>query len=158
MPRQNFLRPPGVTSETDLQARCTACGQCAEVCIFQCIRMMPDSLLGIDRPRIYAAKSPCFLCMKCSDTCPTNALRRVTPHKAGMGKAFLNTAKCLEYQQESSIMCWTCYEKCPLKGQAIVLKYGYISTITDECVGCGVCEYVCPVKAIQTKPAAYPEK
>lgn len=88
--------------------------------------------------------------MKCSDVCPTDALRQVKPENADMGKAVLDAKICLEYQDESSVMCWTCYEKCPLKGRAIVLKHGYISTITDDCVGCGVCEYVCPVKAIRT--------
>lgn len=155
MPRQKFLRPPGVSSAKDFKARCISCGQCAEVCVFSCIRMQSDSLFGGERPRVYAAKSPCFLCMKCSDICPTDALMQVQPSQAGMGKAILNTKQCLEYQEESSVMCSTCYEKCPLKGQAIVMQYGYIATITDACVGCGVCEYVCPVKAISTIPTQY---
>lgn len=96
--------------------------------------------------------------MKCSDVCPTDALIQVTPENAGMGMAVLDTKKCLDYQAESFIMCWTCYEKCPLKGLAIILEHGYISTITKDCVGCGVCEYVCPVKAISTFPAHLPQK
>lgn len=146
--KQGFVRPPGVLSEKNFRACCIACGQCAEVCIFRCIQMRPDSLFGPERPRVYPRKSPCFLCMKCSDVCPTDALRKVKPEGAGMGKAFLDTKICLDYQAESFIMCWTCYEKCPLKGLGIVLKHGYISTITEDCVGCGVCEYVCPVNAI----------
>ena len=152
MQRQKFLRPPGVVSEEEFASRCISCGQCAAVCIFYCIEMRPDSLFGPSRPRIYPSKAPCFLCMRCSDSCPTDALTPVQPEQAGMGKGHLNMKQCLEYQEESSIMCWTCYEKCPLKGLAIVLEHGYISTITDKCVGCGVCEYVCPVNAISMLP------
>lgn len=115
--------------------------------------MRPDSLFGPDRPRVYASRAPCFLCMKCSDICPTDALAEVRPEQAAMGKGLLNIKACLEYQEENAIMCWTCYEKCPLKGRAIILEHGYMPTIMDECVGCGVCEYVCPVKAITVTPA-----
>lgn len=72
--------------------------------------------------------------------------------EAGMGTAILDLKKCVDYQQENGVMCWTCYERCPLKASAIVLKNGYMPEVTDKCVGCGVCEYVCPVKAISIIP------
>ena len=34
-----FLRPPGARPEKEFLARCLQCGQCAQVCIFDCIRM-----------------------------------------------------------------------------------------------------------------------
>ena len=78
--------------------------------------------------------------------------------KAGMGMAILDKKTCVDYQKELNIMCWTCYERCPLRGTSIVLENGYRPLITDACVGCGVCEYVCPVKAISVVPARLQEQ
>lgn len=148
-----FLRPPGVVSEDDLKARCISCGQCAGVCNYACIAMTPDRPFGGDTPKVFHRESPCFLCMKCGAICPTDALRDVPMEKSGMGMAVLDVKKCVDYQETSMVMCWTCFERCPMKGAAITLQNGYVPTITDTCVGCGVCEYVCPVKAITVTPA-----
>lgn len=149
-----FLRPPGVVSEKDFRARCVSCGQCAQICNYKCIVMTPDHFLfGGSTPKILQRKSPCFLCMKCSEECPTDALRDVPMEHAGMGRAFLDAKSCVDYQETSGVMCWTCYERCPLKGTAIVLENGYIPSVTDACAGCGVCEYVCPISAITVTPA-----
>lgn len=151
---KTFLRPPGVKSEKDFKSRCISCGQCAQVCNYHCIEMRPDHLLGVDTPKVYHHESPCFLCMKCSDICPTDALNRVTMQTAGMGMAYLDMKICVDYQDTHSIMCWTCFERCPLKDHAITLEGGLTPTIqTDKCVGCGVCAYVCPTKAITITPS-----
>ena len=92
--------------------------------------------------------------MKCSDIGPTDALRQVIMKDSGMGLAHLTLKKGVDYQEESGLMCWTCYDRCPLRGKAIVLDMGYIpKVIPEECAGCGVCEYVCPITAITVTPA-----
>lgn len=148
-----FLRPPGVVAEKDFTARCISCGQCVAVCNYSCIVMTADYPLGVFTPKVFPQESPCFLCMKCSDICPTDALRKVDMADSGMGKAYLDTTICHDYQDKNAIMCWTCFERCPLKGTAIELANGYTPTITENCVGCGVCEYVCPTAAIHTVPS-----
>ena len=154
----DFLRPPGVVSEKELKARCTSCGRCVAVCVFKCLELTPDSLFGPDTPKVFQRKAPCFLCMKCSDICPTGALHKVPLEGARMGMAFLDQKKCVDYQEQNHVMCWTCYERCPMKAKAIVLQNGYTPTVTMDCVGCGVCEYVCPVKAITVAPIRMLEK
>ncbi len=148
----DFLRPPGVVSEKELRARCTACGRCVAVCVFKCLALTSDSLFGPDTPKVFQRTAPCFLCMRCSDICPTQALHKVPMERAGMGAAFLDEKKCVDYQAQNHVMCWTCYEICPLKAKAIVLRNGYTPEVTADCVGCGVCEYVCPVKAVTVTP------
>lgn len=152
---RKFLRPPGVLSEKDLQARCIGCGQCAQVCNYHCIEFTPDHFLGPGTPKVFHQESPCWLCMKCSEICPTNALRGVAMEQSGMGMAYLNLKKCVDYQEEAMVMCWTCYDRCPMRGKAIVLANGYVPAVTAACVGCGVCEYVCPIKAITVTPTRY---
>jgi ferredoxin-type protein NapG len=116
--------------------------------------MTPDHIFfGGWTPKIFQRKSPCFLCMKCSAICPTGALRNVSMEESGMGVARLDRARCVDYRKNTGIMCWTCYERCPLKGKAIVLKKGYLPEVTEQCVGCGVCEFVCPVNVITVTPS-----
>lgn len=149
---QKFLRPPGAKSEKDLKARCISCGQCAQVCNYHCVELTPDYPLGGETPKVFHKKSPCWLCMKCSAICPTGALSDVPMEKSGMGMAYLNLKTCVDYQEDSGLMCWTCYDRCPMRGTAIVLDMGYIPKVTEACVGCGVCEYVCPITAITVTP------
>ncbi len=156
MPRPfPFLRPPGVVSERDLRARCISCGRCVAACTFRCIAMTRDSFFGGETPKVFHRKSPCFLCMKCGPACPTGALRDVPMEKADMGMAVLDVKTCVDYQKDMNLMCWTCYERCPMRGAAIVLENGYRPRVTEHCVGCGVCEYVCPVKAITVVPKEF---
>ena len=149
----SFLRPPGVVSEKEFRARCISCGRCVAACVFHCIAMTPDSLFGVETPKVFHRKAPCYLCMKCGPACPTDALHSVPMEKAGMGMAVLDRKSCVDYQKELNLMCWTCYERCPMRGTAIVLANGYRPVIMDTCVGCGVCEYVCPVGAIRVVPS-----
>ena len=158
MSRTKFLRPPGARPENEFLIRCLQCGQCAQVCIFDCIRMRT----GFDpfvsgTPEIDPTIAPCFLCMRCSAICPSDALEDVPIEKARMGYATLDKKKCHTWQEtsEGGLICRSCYERCPLKSTAMHLKYGIYPVITDQCVGCGVCEHVCPVKAIKTTPTRF---
>lgn len=149
-----FLRPPGARPEEEFLARCLQCGQCAQVCIFDCIRMRT----GFDpfvsgTPEISPRDAPCELCMRCSAICPSDALEDVPIEKSRMGYAILDRDKC--YTWKGFIVCRSCYERCPLKATAMVLKEGIYPAITDKCVGCGVCEHVCPEKAIITVPTRF---
>lgn len=149
-----FLRPPGARPETEFLARCLQCGQCAQVCIFDCIDMhtgFNPFLSGT--PRIDPRQAPCHLCMRCSGICPSDALEDVAKEKVRMGFAKLSRKRC--HTWKGYILCRTCFERCPLKGRAIVLEMGLYPAITDQCAGCGVCEHVCPEKAIVTVPTRF---
>ncbi len=152
MLRKPLLRPPGAKSEKEFLALCIQCGQCMSVCPYQSLRLHDG--FGIDRhtPKVDPSSVPCYLCMKCPPVCPTGALDPscTETHKASMGQAYIIEKDCHNFN--GGIMCSTCYDRCPLRGDAIVLDMGFIPRPTDACVGCGVCTYVCPVKAVKTEP------
>lgn len=152
---RGILRPPGALAEKDFLARCVHCGQCAQVCPYGSVRIRTGWGWARHTPEIVPQRVPCYLCMKCPPVCPSGALQShvVEIHNAGMGHAVILRDKCHNFT--SGVMCWTCYDRCPLRGTAIVLHDGFIPTVTTDCVGCGICEYVCPVgpdKAIVTLP------
>lgn len=151
-----FLRPPGARSEKEFLARCLQCGQCAQVCIFDCIHMhtgFNPFLAGT--PVINPLDAACHLCMRCSAICPSDALHDIPIEESRMGFAELERRLC--YTWKGLIICRSCFERCPLKGTAIILERGEYPVITDKCVGCGVCEHVCPKHAIKTIPTRFVE-
>lgn len=154
MSRISPLRPPGALAEEDFLKRCIQCGRCAHVCPYQTVTLQWSlDILTLGTPVVRPKLTPCYLCMRCPPECPTGALRPITERQqAGMGLAVLDKKRCLTY--EGSVLCKTCHEKCPLRGSAITMDMGLFPVITKQCVGCGVCENVCPVQAIVTLPQA----
>ncbi|MBI5520821.1 MAG: 4Fe-4S dicluster domain-containing protein [Desulfovibrio sp.] len=151
---EQMLRPPGARGEREFLKRCIQCGQCGQICPYGSIvfeaGFNPETF---GTPRIAPRRVPCYLCMRCPPVCPTEALLPVTAMaRADMGIARIDKSRCYTY--EGSIFCKTCHEKCPLRNQAIVMEKGLFPVITEACVGCGVCENVCPRKAILTIPKA----
>ena len=154
MTRSSFLRPPGARPEKEFLVRCLQCGQCAQVCIFDCIRMRTGFNPFVSgTPEIDPRKAACHLCMRCSAICPSDALEDVPIEESRMGYARLDRKQC--HTWKGFIICRSCFERCPLKGTAMILENGMYPVITNVCVGCGVCEYVCPEQAIVTIPTRF---
>ncbi len=156
MLRLRFLRPPGAWPEAEFLARCLHCGQCAEICPFDCITLRTGwniFLGGAGTPQIYPVAAPCVLCMHCTTVCPSQAIQPVTLEEAKTGQSRLDRQVCFTWTR--TILCRTCFERCPKKGRAIVLQDGIYPNITTECAGCGTCEHVCPARAIVTIPNGF---
>ena len=146
-----ILLPPGAGDKKRFLQNCIHCGKCAEACRFDAIKITGGSNpLTAGTPYIDPKTAPCFLCMHCGPACPTGAISATEQKDADMGTAFLHKDQCYTYQ--GSIICRTCFEKCPMRNNALVLEAGLFPVITDNCVGCGVCAYVCPSKAITLIP------
>lgn len=165
----NRTRPPGAVEEKRFMALCIRCNRCLEVCPYHSIRRTG---LGkkIGTPYIFPESKGCYLCMACCRLCPTGALDRdlKNPEQVRMGKAKIDPGICyshlfLEHDvipgeslTKIGALCNTCYNVCPLKDTAIVLRDNLYPVVTDACVGCGVCVERCPtrpVRAVEVIPS-----
>lgn len=153
---KRFLRPPGARDERHFQSSCIRCNKCLVICPYRSIRTgtLFDGFTNMGTPIIDPRKTPCYLCMKCPPVCPSGALDTTLTEKKNvrMGVAVIDKKTCYAWQ---GTLCRSCYEICPLFDEAISMDAELRPVINEKkCVGCGMCENVCPVDpaAIIVKP------
>ncbi|MCP4229522.1 MAG: 4Fe-4S binding protein [bacterium] len=162
----NLVRPPGALGESDFLDRCIRCGQCMKVCITG--GLIPagfeGGVEGIWSPRFNMRKGYCeYHCTLCTQVCPTEAIERLDEEskiRTVIGFAEIDEDTCLPFAEKKE--CSVCEEFCPTSPKAIELReckpqgkgrgrrYGKQvlepRVIEENCVGCGICEYVCPLE------------
>jgi polyferredoxin/NAD-dependent dihydropyrimidine dehydrogenase PreA subunit len=152
-----LVRPPGAQEESEFLARCVRCGECIRVCLTQGLvpAHFEAGLTGLWTPRLMPRKGYCeYLCTLCTQVCPTDAIRPLTESqkkKEVIGLALIDRTRCLPWAQNEE--CNVGEEMCPTAPKAIELKGpGRLKphVIADLCVGCGICEYACPVEGPAT--------
>ena len=145
---RRYLRPPGSLVEKEFLETCIRCGQCAEVCPNQCIKFfdMENGFASRDTPYIVPREKACILCMKCGDICPSGAIQPIKRDageilaKVDMGQARVDKQLCLSYQGKT---CGVCYRACPLPDIAISVGLLEQPSVSEYCVGCGLCARSC---------------
>ncbi len=164
----NFLRPPGSRKEDEFVARCIRCGKCITICPTNGLQpsLFESGVTGIWTPHLVPRIGSCqYNCNFCGMVCPTSAIMSLTleqKRNVKIGTAVINRDLCLWWRGKSK--CQICEEFCPYPDKAIkivtetkiingkkVTRKGPI--VKEElCVGCGICENLCPVKEA---PAIY---
>ncbi len=169
---KSVIRPPGALAEEAFLARCLKCDQCLRVCPTNTLQpaAFQAGVEGIWTPVLNMRMGPCeYNCTLCGQVCPTGAIQPITiAEKLGLGEhaergpvrlgtAFFDRGRCLPWAMDTP--CVVCQEVCPVSPKAIFTRATTLigrdgSEITLDqpyidparCIGCGICEYECPVK------------
>jgi len=158
---ERMVRPPGALL-TDFTSVCMRCGECVRVCPTQGLQpsLLEGGLQNIFTPRLVPRLGACsYPCSACIQVCPTGAIPPQTleeKQRTPIGLAAIDTDRCLVWAYDT--ICSICEEVCPLPEKAITLEdvemedaQGNMvvlkrpSVVRDLCIGCGACEYHCPV-------------
>ena len=144
--RLGLVRPPGAGEEHAFLSKCIRCTRCSDACEAQCIRLFgPEAGALQGTPYIVPEASACTLCLECGEACPTDALLPIEDKAdVRMGVAVVDERLCVSHNGTG--VCGAYHTACPLKNLAITQDFRNQPTVTDKCVGCGLCEDACIVK------------
>ena len=159
--QKDYLRPPGALRESDFLDHCLRCGLCAHVCPTNVIQMDVGSsgLAGLCTPVVNPRYGYCeYNCRKCLEVCPSHALKPLSLSEKQafkIGTAVVDRSRCYTYADGYD--CGVCEEHCPVPDKAIrfrevmvnnhrgeLVKVRQIYVRPDLCIGCGICQNVCP--------------
>lgn len=145
------VSPPGSESVEKFNISCTACHLCISACPTHVLQpsYTDYGLIGFMQPVMdYRAGFCNFECTKCSEVCPTGAIKPILLENkkvTQIGIAHFVRRNCIVRTEQTD--CGACAEHCPTKAVTMVpWKHGLvIPEVTPEiCIGCGACEYACP--------------
>ena len=152
--RETRIVPPGAQSVRNMAAHCTGCQLCVSVCPNEVLR--PSGKLNtLMQPEMSYEKGYCRPeCTKCSEVCPTGAIRLITKEDKSatqIGHAVVIRENCVTMTDD--VKCGNCERHCPVKAITLVhsdpnnKKSPKVPVVNVErCIGCGACENLCPAR------------
>jgi ferredoxin len=112
-----------------------------------------------------------YSCTSCGQVCPSGAIRKlplIDKQKTSIGTARIDKKRCLPWAEDVEYI--VCEEMCPVPQKAVRLEERVVvnssyevitllqpTVIPDLCIGCGICEYKCPVEG-EAAIRIYPNK
>ncbi len=156
-----LVRPPGAR-ENNFLAKCIRCAECTKVCPTGGLQpsLFEAGLEGFWSPVLIARLGYCdYSCNACGQICPTGAIPPLTleqKRQQVIGIAYIDQHRCIPWT--SYRPCVVCEEMCPVPEKAIRMDVVDVITpegkpvrlqrprvVYDLCIGCGICEYQCPL-------------
>ena len=160
-----LLRPPGARENNpDVAAytQCVRCGDCLRVCPTGGLQpaVFEAGLEGFGTPVLVPRLGFCdYACTACGQACPVQAIPPLSLEKKRqqvVGRAYIDENRCIPWSDHRP--CLVCEEMCPVPDKAIWLETAVVPApegkqvtvkrphvLRDQCIGCGICEYQCPV-------------
>lgn len=160
--RQTPLTPPGSLSAQHMARHCTGCQLCVAACPNRVLRPSTE-LTKLMQPMMSYEHGYCRPeCTRCSNICPTGAIRKITPSDKSaiqIGHAVWIKKNCVPLTDH--VECGNCARHCPTGAIEMVPsepdneQSPKIPVINEtRCIGCGACENLCPARPF---PAIYVE-
>ena len=152
--RKTPLTPPGSLSARHFAQHCTGCQLCVAQCPNDVLRPS-TGLLTMMQPVMSYERGYCRPeCNRCSEVCPTHAIRPITPEEKSstqIGHAVWVKKNCVVLTD--NVECGNCARHCPTGAiQMVPLDPNdelgaYIPAVNEaKCIGCGACENLCPTR------------
>lgn len=157
-----LIRPPGAR-ENGLLDKCIRCGECMKVCPTSGLQpsLFTAGLEGLWTPVLVPRLGYCdYSCHSCGQACPTGAIPPLPldeKRRTVIGAAYIDENRCIPWAD--GVDCIVCEEMCPVPEKAIVLDVQTVArpdgeiaevrrprVIRERCIGCGICEYKCPLR------------
>ena len=148
------ITPPGSLAARNLTAHCTGCQLCVAASPNQVLRPS-GKLMTLMQPEMSYERGYCRPeCTKCSEVCPTGAIRPITAAEKSatqIGHAVWIAENC--EVNTDGVSCNNCARHCPAGAIKMVRrdpddpKSPRIPAVNEErCIGCGACENLCPAR------------
>jgi polyferredoxin len=160
-----LIRPPGVReTNPDVVAftKCTRCNECIRVCPTGGLQsaVFDAGVAGLGSPILAPRLGYCdYSCNACGQVCPVQAIPPLDleeKREQVIGLAYIDENRCIPWSDRRP--CLVCEEMCPLPEKAIQLEKAEVwgpegqlvilqlpRVLREVCIGCGICEYKCPV-------------
>ena len=157
----HLIRPPGAP-ENNILNKCIRCAECMRACPTNALQpsLNEGGVEGWWTPILIPRLGYCdYSCNACGQVCPVQAIPPLALENKRLqviGKAYIDQNRCIAWADHRD--CIVCEEMCPVPDKAIyleqneiILRDGSKSVLQlphverEKCIGCGICEYKCPV-------------